>query len=91
MNDTTDRILIVVERNKYIIAPSFTENLCSVEYISMLNSANSLACSYSICIIGVSVAVKGLKLTPLFPSQSMTEVLNRLTLVNYIILDNKCQ
>ena len=52
----------------------------------MLNTADRLARSDAVRIVGIGVIVKGLKLTTLFPSQSVTEVLNRVTL--NIVLDS---
>ena len=46
----------------------------------MLNAVYSLARSDTVCIVGLGVVVKGLKLTSLLPSQSMAEILNRVAL-----------
>ncbi len=62
MNDTTDRILVVVERNERIAIPSLTENLGSFKRVGVLYTVNSLARSDAVSIVGVSIAIKGLKL-----------------------------
>ena len=40
----------------------------------MSNTVDRLARSDAVCIVGVDIVVKGLKLTSLFPSQRMTEI-----------------
>ena len=80
VDNTANGILVVVERNKGVFAPGFLENLSSVKGIGVGYAVYSLACSYTVCIVGISVTVKGLKLTSLFPDESMTEILRRVTL-----------
>ena len=40
----------------------------------MSDAADSLTCSDAVCVVGISITVKGLKLTSLFPCERMTEV-----------------
>ena len=80
VDNTADGILVVVERNKGIVTPGFLEYLSSVKSVLVLNAVYSLACSYAVGILGICITVKLLELASLFPSQSMTEVLNRVAL-----------
>ena len=75
--NTTNAILIIIERNKGIAIPGLTKDLCSVESIGMKNTVNLLACSDAVCVVGISIAVKALELSAFLPSQSMTEIRDR--------------
>ena len=46
----------------------------------MLDTAHRLARADAVCVIGVGVAIKGCKLSALFPSQGMTEIARRVAL-----------
>ena len=84
VKNTAYGILVIVKRDKRIAVPSLTENFGTVERIGVENTVNRLARSDAVCIVGVDIVVKGLKLTSLFPSQSMTEVLNRVAIIVYV-------
>ena len=62
IDNTANAVLVVVERNKGVFSPGFLENLSSVKGIGVGYAVYSLACSYTVCIVGISVTVKGLKL-----------------------------
>ena len=80
VNNTADRVLIIIERNKSIIAPGFTKNLSTVEGIFVFYSADGFAGSYTIRIVSILNIIKGFKLTSLFPNEIMTEVADGVTL-----------
>ena len=80
VENTAHAVLVIVERNKRIAVPSLAENLSSVKRVLVLYTVYSLARSDTVCIVGVSVVVKRLKLSALFPSQSVTEIRGRVTL-----------
>ena len=80
VDNTANAVLVVIKRNKSIVIPSFTEDLCTVKSIGMLCAINSLARSDTVCIVGVGVTVKRLELSSLFPCQCMTEVCCGVTL-----------
>ena len=63
VDNTADRILVIVDGNERILAPSFAENLSSVKRVLVFNTVNRLACSDAVCIVGVGIVVEGLKLT----------------------------
>ena len=84
VKNTTYGILVVVKGNKSILAPSLKENLGTVKSVSVLYATNCLARSDSVCIVGVLVVVKLLKLSPLFPSQSMPKIRGRVAVENII-------
>ena len=46
----------------------------------MLYSRNRFACSDAVRIVGIGIAVKGLELSAFFPSQSVTEIRDRIAL-----------
>ena len=73
-DNTANAVLIIVERNECIIAPSLAQNLGSVKGVGMLDTVYSLTCTNAVCIVGVSVSIKRLQLSSLFPSQCVTEV-----------------
>ena len=74
MDNTTNAILIIVERNERVVTPDLTEDLGAVAGIGMENTIYLLACSDAVCVVGIFNVVKLFELTSLFPSQSMTEV-----------------
>ena len=74
MDNTTNAVLVIVERDERISTPHFTENLDTVESIGMENTVYFLARSNTVCIVGIFDVVELLKLASLFPSQSVTEV-----------------
>ena len=53
IEDTANAIFVIVERNKSVTPPSFAEDLCSVESISVFNSVNSLTCSDTVGIVSI--------------------------------------
>ena len=80
VDNTADRILAIIDRNKGVTVPSLAENLGSVKRVLVLNTVNRLARSDAVCIVSVFDVIKRLKLTSLFPSQSVTEILRRIAL-----------
>ena len=80
INDTTNAVLVIVEGNKSVTIPSLTKDLRSVESIFVLNSVYGLRGTNTISVVSVSITIKGLKLSALFPSQSMTEIRGRVAL-----------
>lgn len=50
VKNTAYRILVIVERNKGIVSPCFTENLGAVESIGVSYAIDSLACSNTVSI-----------------------------------------
>ena len=52
----------------------------------MFNSVNGFRGTNTVRIVGISITIKALKLTSLFPSQSVTEVLNRVALSIVLII-----
>ena len=73
-------ILVVVERDKGVIAPSFTKYLSTVEGVIVSDAADGLACSDAVGIVGICIRVKGLELSALFPRERMTEIGRRVAL-----------
>ena len=67
VDNTANAVLVVIERNKSIAIPSFTENLSAVKGIFVLNAVDSLARSYAVCVVGICIRVVRLKLPTLFP------------------------
>jgi hypothetical protein len=81
IKNTADGIFIIVERNDGIAAPGFPEDLCAVEGVGMLDPTNCLAGTDTVGVVGVGVTVKGLQLSTLFPSQSVTQASKRIALL----------
>ena len=54
VDNTADTVLIVVHGYKCSISVRLAEYLCSVKSIGMLDTAVGLACSDSVCVIGVA-------------------------------------
>ena len=79
VENTAYRILIIVERNKRIVPPCFTENFRAVKGVGMLNFADCFARPDTVGVVGVNIVVKGFQLSVFFPGQSMTEVRGRKT------------
>ena len=73
--DTAYALFIIIKRSEGVAIPGFLENLCTVKSIFVLYTVYSLACSDSVSIVGIRVFIKGLKLTSLFPSKIVAEVL----------------
>jgi hypothetical protein len=80
IDNTADRILIIVEGNKRIVSPGLTKNLCAVKSVLVLNTVDRLARSDAVCVVSIGIAVKRLELATLFPSESMTQIRNGITL-----------
>ena len=74
VDNTTDRILVIVKRNECIAVPNLAKNLSSIKRVGMENTIDLLAGSDAVCIVGVGIVIKGLELSAFFPSQSVTEV-----------------
>ena len=83
VKDTTDRLLVVVQRNqgilvglcRLIVVPALTQNLGAVQGIHMLNAIHGLAGTDAVGIVGIGVTVKGLQLSALFPGQRMAQII----------------
>ena len=80
MDNTTNAILIIVKRDKRIAVPSFTEDLGTVERVSVENTVYLFARSDAVCIVGVFDVIELFKLASLFPSQRMSKVRRRVAL-----------
>ena len=74
VDDSADAVLIIVKRDDCVAAPYLFQNLRSVEHVGMLDTIYGLRGTNSVRIVGVSVSIKGFKLSALFPCQRMTEV-----------------
>ena len=79
VENTTNVVLVVIEGNKSIASPSFTENFRAVKGVGMLNFADCFARPDTVGVVGVNIVVKGFQLSVFFPGQSMTEVRGRKT------------
>jgi len=86
VDDTANRVLVVIQRNQGTVAPGFLQDLGTVELVGVQYTVNRLACSDAVSIIGVFDVVERLKLASLFPSQIMTEVGDG---VAQVIIDNR--
>ena len=80
IDDAADAVLVIVERNKRVIAPFFPEDFCPVKRVSVPHAAYRLACADAVCVVGILDIVKGLELSALFPRQRMTEIIRRIPL-----------
>ena len=80
VNNTANAVLVIVKRNESIAVPSLAENLGSVKSVGVLYAIYCLTGTNTICIVGVGITIKRLKLTSLFPSQRVTEVRGGVTL-----------
>ena len=85
VDDTANRLLVVVHRNELILAPRFLKDLRALQNVVVPNAVHRLTRSDAVCVVGVGVSVKRLKLSSLFPGQRVTEVLRRVAL--RVVLD----
>ena len=77
VDDTANAVLVVVEGNEGVIlffVPFLAENLGTVEGVSMENSIHRLARANTVRILGVGIAVEGLKLSALIIPFSLLSV-----------------
>ena len=82
VDNTADRILVIIQRNQnilislrnLIIVPALTQDLGAIQDVIMLDTCDRLADSDAVGSVGVGVAVKGLKLAALLPGQCMTQI-----------------
>ena len=92
VENTADRILVVIKRRQnvsvdlvnIIVIPTFTQDLRSVKGVFVLNSVYGFRGANTVRVVGISIAVKALKLSALLPGQSVTEVSERVAL--YLII-----
>ena len=63
IDDAADAVLVIVERNKRVIAPFFPEDFCPVKRVSVPYAAYRLACADAVCVVGILDIVKGLELS----------------------------
>ena len=90
VDNTADRLFIIVERNECIIAPSLAQNFCAVKCVCVFDTVYSLTCTNAVCIVSICVAIKRLQLSSLFPSQCVTEVGCRVALCIYYTTNCGC-
>ena len=89
VDDTADRVLIVIQRNQdilislrsLVIVPGLTQDLGAIQDVIMLDTCDRLAGTDTVGVVGVGVAVKLLQLAAFFPSQGVTEVRNEVALL----------
>ena len=81
IKNTTNTFFIVVDRNKRIGSPRFTQDFCALKSIGVLYAPYCLARSDTIGIVGIGITVKRLQLSALFPCQRMTEILDGVALL----------
>ena len=80
VKDTADAVLVVIERDEGVVAPSFTQNLGAVERVGVLDASHRLARPDTVGVVGIGIAVKAMKLSALFPRQRVSEVGGRVAL-----------
>ena len=81
VDDTADRVLIVIQRNQdilislrsLVIVPALTQNLGAIQEVIMLDTCDRLAGTDTVGVVGVGVAVKALQLAALLPGQLMAQ------------------
>ena len=89
VDNTADRVLIVIQRNQnilislclLIIVPALTQDLGAIQNVIMLDAAHSLAGTNTVGVVGIGVAVKPLQLAALLPGQLMAQTGGRITLL----------
>ena len=81
VDNTTNRILIVVQRNQRVVAPGLSQDLGAIQDVIMLDTCDRLAGTDAVGIVGVGVTVKALQLAALLPGQGMTQIGGRITLL----------
>ena len=68
VKNTANAVLVVVQRNEGVFAPSFFEDLGAVQRVGMRYTTHRLAGTNTVGVIGVGVAVEGRKLSaPIIP------------------------
>ena len=53
IENAANAVLIIIKRNECIAVPFFTQNLSTVKSVGVFNTADSLACSDAVCVVGV--------------------------------------
>ena len=89
VDNTADRILVIIQRNQnilislclLIIVPALTQDLGAIQDVIMLDTCDRLTGTDTVGIVSVGVAVKALQLAAFFPSQGVTEVRNEVALL----------
>ena len=67
VDNSANAFLVIINRNKRIAAPTLLQDLGSVENVGVLDTVYRLARSDSVCIVGIGIRVKSLKLSSLSP------------------------
>ena len=80
VDDTADRILVVVQGLQNVVIPGLPEDINTVQQIIVPDSVDSLAGADAVGIVGVGNAVKGLQLSALLSGQGMTQIVNGVAL-----------
>ena len=88
VDDTADRILVIIQRNQnilislclLIIVPALTQDLGAIQDVIMLDTCDRLAGTNTVGVVGVGVAVKALQLATLLPGQLMAQIRGRVAL-----------
>ena len=89
VDNTADRVLIVIQRNQnilislssLIIVPALTQDLGAIQEVIMLDTCDRLAGTNTVGVVGVGVAVKLLQLAALLPGQLMAQISERIALL----------
>ena len=81
VQNTKDGILVIVQGNQSILSPRLPQNLRAVQDVVVGSAVCGLAGTDAVGIVRVRVTVVGLELTPLFPSERMTQIGQRIALV----------
>ena len=72
--DAANTVLVVIQGNQSITAPSLSQYFSTVKNIIVSNSIDSLTCADTVGVIGIGIAIKGFELSALLPDKGMTEV-----------------
>ena len=89
VDNTADRILVIIQRNQnilvslclLIIVPALTQDLGAIQDVIMLDTCDRLAGTDTVGIVSVGVAVKLLQLAALLPGQLMAQIGKRIALL----------
>jgi hypothetical protein len=80
VENTANPVLVIVERDKRIAVPSLTKNLGTVESIFVLDTVYNFRGTNTICVVSIGISVEALELSTFLPSQSVTEIVEGVTL-----------
>ncbi len=79
-DNTADGVFVIIKRNQGVFAPSFPQDLGSIEGISVLDTINGFRSSDAIGVVGKLNVIVGFKLTALLPGEGMTQIVERVAL-----------